>query len=72
VNANREYFELGARDLAQAELSYPGWLARLLTHRVQGLENYQDLFGTLTMGQGVIKVVCEVSNDGMEVGDAGR
>jgi len=60
VNANREYFELGARDLAQAELSYPGWLARLITHRVTGLENYQQLFHTLTMGQGAIKVICEV------------
>src|SRR5262245_29617669 len=26
VNANREYFESGVRDLSQAELQYPGWL----------------------------------------------
>jgi glucose 1-dehydrogenase len=32
VNANREYFETGVRDLAQAEAEYPGWLSRLLTH----------------------------------------
>jgi len=63
VNANREYFELGARDLAQAELSYPGWLGRLITHRVRGLENYGELFETLTDGQGVIKVVCDVAQD---------
>src|SRR5215471_5071498 len=25
VNANREYFEMGVRDLAQAEAEYPGW-----------------------------------------------
>ncbi len=61
VNANREYFELGARDLAQAELSYPGWLSRLITHRVTGLENFRQLFELLTMGQGAIKVVCEVA-----------
>ncbi|MGE0128242.1 MAG: hypothetical protein AB7U82_09190 [Blastocatellales bacterium] len=24
VNANREYFEMGARDMAQAEAEYPG------------------------------------------------
>src|SRR5262249_19194831 len=38
VNANREYFELGVRDMAQAEAEHPGWLARLLTHPVRGLE----------------------------------
>src|SRR5213594_1382875 len=27
VNANREYFELGVRDMAQAEAEYPGWLS---------------------------------------------
>src|ERR1043165_3877933 len=47
VNANREYFEMGARDMAQAEAEYPGWLARLLTHPVKGLENYKELFDKL-------------------------
>jgi threonine dehydrogenase-like Zn-dependent dehydrogenase len=62
VNANREYFEMGARDLAQAELEYPGWLARLLTHPVKGLENYQKLFEYLTTARGAIKVYCEVAD----------
>jgi len=31
VNANREYFEMGVRDMSQAEAEYPGWLSRLLT-----------------------------------------
>ena len=31
VNANREYFEMGVRDMAQAEAEYPGWLPKLLT-----------------------------------------
>src|SRR6185436_12842288 len=48
VNANREYFEMGVRDMSQAEAEYPGWLARLLTHPVKGLENYQELFDKLT------------------------
>ena len=39
VNANREYFELGVRDMSQAELEYPGWLSKLLTDPVKGLEN---------------------------------
>ena len=47
VNANREYFELGVRDLAQAEAEYPGWPRRLLTHPVKGLENYRELFEKL-------------------------
>jgi threonine dehydrogenase-like Zn-dependent dehydrogenase len=61
VNANREYFEMGARDMAQAEAEYPGWLKRLLTHPVKGLENYQELFEKLTTAKGAIKVFCEVA-----------
>jgi threonine dehydrogenase-like Zn-dependent dehydrogenase len=61
VNANREYFEMGAKDLSEAELQYPGWLAKLLTHPVKGLENYQELLDTLTKGREVIKVFCEVA-----------
>jgi threonine dehydrogenase-like Zn-dependent dehydrogenase len=61
VNANREYFEMGAKDLAQAEAEYPGWLARLLTHPVQGLQNYEELYAKLTNPNGAIKVFCEVA-----------
>ena len=61
VNANREYFEMGVGDLSQAEAEYPGWLARLLTHPVKGLENYEKLFETLTTAKGAIKVFCEVA-----------
>jgi glucose 1-dehydrogenase len=60
VNANREYFELGVRDMAQAEAEYHGWLRRLLTHPVKGLENYRELFDKLTNAKGAIKVFCEV------------
>lgn len=61
VNANREYFESGAKDMAQAELEYPCWLKKLLTHPVKGLENYAELFENLTSAKGAIKVFCEVS-----------
>src|SRR5205807_3126171 len=44
VNANREYFESGVRDMAMAESQFPGWLNRLLTHPVRGLQNYDELF----------------------------
>jgi threonine dehydrogenase-like Zn-dependent dehydrogenase len=60
VNANREYFEIGVKDMAQAEAQFPGWLDRLLTHPVRGLERYDELFSTLTNAKGAIKVYCEV------------
>lgn len=61
VNANREYFESGAKDMAAAVLEYGDWLERLLTHPVHGLENYEQLFEALTNGNGVIKAFCEVA-----------
>ncbi|MGH9533092.1 MAG: hypothetical protein ACRD2Q_11940, partial [Terriglobales bacterium] len=61
VNASRHDFETGAADLAQAELSYPGWLRKLLTHPVKGLENYELLMKTLTETKSAIKVFCEVA-----------
>jgi hypothetical protein len=61
VNANREYFESGVRDMAQAEAEYPGWLERLLTHPVKGLENCSELLEKLTTAKGAIKVYCEVA-----------
>jgi len=61
VNAGREYFEMGVRDLAHAEAAYPGWMERLLTHPVRGLENWSELFEKLTSPKGAIKVFCEVA-----------
>ncbi len=61
VNANREYFEMGVKDLAHAEAEYRGWLKRLLTHPVKGLGNYQELLDKLTTAKGAIKVYCEVA-----------
>jgi len=61
VNASRADFERGVQDLSQLELSNPGWLARLLTHPVRGLDKYRELMDTLTMAKGAIKVYCEVS-----------
>ena len=61
VNANREYFETGVKDLSTAELQYPGWLKKLLTHPVKGLENYAEMMRILTEAKGSIKVYCEVA-----------
>jgi threonine dehydrogenase-like Zn-dependent dehydrogenase len=62
VNAARENFEEGVRDMAMAEAQYGGWLSRLLTHPVKGLENYEMLFQALLNGNGAIKVFCEVAD----------
>ncbi len=61
VNGNREYFEAAIRDLAMAQAQYPGWAARLMTHPVQGLDNFRQLVDALTSGRDVIKAVCEIA-----------
>ena len=71
VNANREYFEAGVRDMAQAEAEYPGWLRHLLTHPVTGLENFSELFETLYGAKGAIKVYCEVAAEHTDTRAAG-
>ncbi|QIN82162.1 alcohol dehydrogenase catalytic domain-containing protein [Rubrobacter tropicus] len=61
VNANRAYFERGVSDMALAEAQYPGWLGRLLTHRVRGLGNYEEMIRLLTEEKSAIKVFVEVN-----------
>jgi threonine dehydrogenase-like Zn-dependent dehydrogenase len=61
VNANREYFERGVEDMALAEAEFAGWLERLLTHPVHGLESFDELIATLTTAKDAIKVYCEVA-----------
>jgi hypothetical protein len=60
VNASRDNFENDVRDMSQAEAEYPGWLRRLLTHPVRGLESYRELFDRLQNPNGAIKIFCEV------------
>jgi glucose 1-dehydrogenase len=47
--------------MALAEAHYPGWLERLLTHPVQGLDNYQEMIRLLTEEKGAVKVFVEVN-----------
>ena len=61
VNANRTYFERGVMDMALSEAEYPGWLERLLTHPVEGLENYEEMIRLLTEEKGEIKVYVEAN-----------
>ncbi len=62
VNANRRYFERGVQDVALAEAQYPGWLERLLTHPVRGLESYAEMMHLLNEEEAAIKVYVEVAD----------
>jgi len=67
VNAAREHFEAGVRDLAVAESQYPGWLAQLITHTIAGLDRFADAYGALG-DAGAIKVVVEVGTSAADAG----
>jgi len=61
VNASRADFISGVNDLIRAEAFYPGWLSKLLTTRVDGLENYDEMLRHLTQNKEAIKVYIEVA-----------
>ncbi len=63
VSGNREHFDAGISDLASAQVRFPGWLQRLLTHRVDGLERYREMFDLLENAADAIKVVVDVSGE---------
>lgn len=62
VNANIEHFRMGVQDYALAEQKFPGWLKKLLSHPVKGLENYEQMIDFLFNGKNVIKTFIEISS----------
>src|SRR5205823_4990385 len=54
VNASPADFRSGVDDLIKAEALYPGWLTKLLTTPVRGLENYQEMIRLLTEDRSAI------------------
>ncbi len=60
VNGNREHFEIGIRNLAQGELTFPGVIEQILTTPVRGLDNYQEMMRLLCEGKH-LKVYVEVA-----------
>jgi len=62
VNANREYFESGVRDMALGQAMYAGWLNHLLTHPVEGLDNYRQAYEKLETEREAIKVFYKVAS----------
>jgi glucose 1-dehydrogenase len=61
VNVSRADFVSGVNDLIKAEAFFPGWLNKLLTTRIHGLENYADMLRHLTEDKDAIKVYLEVA-----------
>ncbi len=62
VNANREHFEMGIRDLALGEMMYPGVLQKILTHPVNGLDNYKEMMRLLVEDNSALKVYVNVAD----------
>ena len=61
VSGNLDDFSAAVHDLAVAQTRFPGWIAQLLTHRIDGLENYRQLFDTLTNAHDAIKIVMDIA-----------
>jgi threonine dehydrogenase-like Zn-dependent dehydrogenase len=63
VNASPEDFARGRDDLVKAYAFYPGWLEKLLTTPVSGLESYDQMLRELTENKDAIKVFVEVARE---------
>jgi threonine dehydrogenase-like Zn-dependent dehydrogenase len=61
VNASPADFRSGVDDLIKAEALFPGWLSKLLTTPIRGLENYDEMIRALTEDRDAIKVYVEVN-----------
>ncbi len=61
VNANRNHFELGIRDLALGEMMFPGVLEKILTNPVDGLDNYAEMMRLLVEENDALKVFVNVA-----------
>jgi threonine dehydrogenase-like Zn-dependent dehydrogenase len=64
VNAAPADFRSGVDDLIKAEALYPGWLSKLLTTPVYGLESFDEMIRRLTEDREAIKVYVEVAGNG--------
>jgi threonine dehydrogenase-like Zn-dependent dehydrogenase len=64
VNASPDDFARGRDDLVKAYAFYPGWLEKLLTTPVSGLESYEQMLRELTENRDAIKVFVEVAREG--------
>jgi len=63
VNANREHFEMGIKDLAMGEMTYPGVIGQILTNPIDGLDNYKQMMDLLTQERPPLKVYMNVASE---------
>lgn len=63
VNANREHFESGIRDLAFGEVMFPNVLSKILTSPVDGLGGYKEMMRLLVEDNSALKVYVNVANE---------
>ncbi len=61
VNANRDHFEMGIRDLALGEVMYPRVLEKILTNPVDGLSGYKEMMRLLVEDNSALKVFVNVA-----------
>lgn len=62
VNANPHHFAIGIEALATAEMMYPDVLSKILTHPVDGLDNYQEMMRLLVEDDDALKVYVDVAS----------
>ncbi|MEZ6118006.1 MAG: glucose 1-dehydrogenase [Pirellulaceae bacterium] len=63
VNANREHFEMGIKDLALGEVMYPGVVQKILTNPLDGLDSYQEMMRLLVEDKDALKVYVNVADE---------
>jgi len=61
VNASPADFRSGVDDLIKAQALFPGWLEKLLTTPIKGLDGYEEMIRALTEDKDAIKVYVEVN-----------
>src|SRR6184192_1487517 len=61
VNASPADFRSGVDDLIKAQALFPGWLEKLLTTPIKGLDRYDEMIRALTEDADAIKVFVEVN-----------
>lgn len=61
VNASLDDYQRGVDDLIKADALFPGWLERLLTTPVEGLDTYAEMLRHLTEDPDAIKVYVQIA-----------
>lgn len=63
VNANREHFESGIKDLAMGEVMFPQVIEKILTSPVEGLDGYAEMMRLLVDEKSALKVYVNVAEE---------